>query len=60
MLFINIHLNKLQIRIKQRLQNSKHYKKIRRIKKRIYRILKQQETATENRNSFRQIRKKRD
>ena len=39
-LLINIYLNKLQTKIKQRLQNFEHYKRIKKIKKRLHRMLK--------------------
>ena len=55
MFFINIHLNKLQIKTKQRLQNLKHYEKLRRNKKTIHQMFKKN---TENRSLFRQSRKK--
>ena len=54
--FINIHLNELQVKAKQRLQNLKHCKKTKENNKRIYRMLKKK-ANTENRNSFRRIRK---
>ena len=38
---INIHLNELQAKIKQRFQCSKHYERIEKIKKKIYRIFKE-------------------
>ena len=41
-LFINIYLNKLQAKIKTRLQNSKHYERIKKIKRKIYRSLKKE------------------
>ena len=41
--FIDIHLNELQTKIKIRLQNSKHYEKIKKIKRKIYRSFKKKE-----------------
>ena len=38
--FINIHLNELQAKTKQRLQCSKHYERIEKIKRKIHRTLK--------------------
>ena len=38
--FINIHLNELQAKIKQRFQCSKHYEKIEKIKRKIHKTLK--------------------
>ena len=48
--FINIHLNELQTKIKIRLQNSKHYERIKKIKRKIHRSLK------EKRNKHRKSR----
>ena len=41
-LFINIHLNELQIKVKQRLQNSENYERIKKIKRKIHRTLKKE------------------
>ena len=38
--FINIHLNKLQTKTRQRLQDFEHYKRIEKIKRKIHRMLK--------------------
>ena len=39
---IDIHLNELQTKIKQRFQCSKHYEKIEKIKRKIHRTLKKE------------------
>ena len=39
--FINIHLNKLQVKIRQRLQCLEHYEKVKRIKRKVHRTLKE-------------------
>ena len=41
-LFIDIHLNELQAKAKQRLQSSKHYERIEKIKRKIHRTLKEE------------------
>ena len=41
-LFINIHLNELQAKIKQRLQCSEHYERIKKIKRKIHKTLKKE------------------
>ena len=40
--FIDIHLNELQIKAKQRLQSSEHYERIEKIKRKIHRTLKKE------------------
>ena len=40
--FINIYLNELQIKARQRLQSSKHYEKVEKIKRKIHRTLKKE------------------
>ena len=39
---INIYLNKLQAKVKQRLQCSEHYKRIKKIKRKIHKTLKEE------------------
>ena len=38
--FIDIHLNELQIKAKQKFQSSEHYERVEKIKRKIYRTLK--------------------
>ena len=57
---INIHLNELQIKARQRFQSSEHYEKIEKIKRKIHRTLKKKETDKEKQNSFRDFRKNSD
>ena len=40
--FIDIHLNELQIKAKQRLQSSEHYERVEKIKRKIHRTLKKE------------------
>ena len=39
--FIDIYLNELQVKVKQRLQSSEHYERIEKIKRKIHRTLKE-------------------
>ena len=59
-LFINIYLNELQAKTRQRLQSSEHYKRIKKIKRKIHRTLKKKEINIEKQNSFRNFEKKSD
>ena len=58
--FINIHLNELQVKIKQKLQSSEHYKRIEKIKRKIHKTLKRKRDRQKKQNSFRNFRKKPD
>ena len=40
--FINIYLNELQVKVKQRFQSSEHYERIEKIKRKIHRTLKEE------------------
>ena len=39
--FIDIHLNELQVKVKQRFQSSEHYERIEKIKRKIHKTLKE-------------------
>ena len=40
--FIDIHLNELQVKVRQRFQSSEHYEKVKKIKRKIHRTLKEE------------------
>ena len=58
--FIDIDLNELQVKARQRFQCLKHYERIEKIKRKIHRTLKKKEIDIEKQNSFRDFEKKSD
>ena len=57
-LFINIHLNELQAKAKQRLQSSEHYERIEKIKRKIHRTLKKEKNKHRKTEFISRFRKK--
>ena len=57
-LFINIYLNELQIKVKQKFQSLKYYKRIKKNKKKIIKRLKKKEINIKKQNIFRNFEKK--
>ena len=47
--FINIHLNELQVKARQRLQSSEHYERVEKIKRKIHRTLKKKKQTKKSR-----------
>ena len=58
--FINIHLNELQAKTKQRFQCSEHYERIKKIKRKFHKTFQGKKTKREKQNLFRNFRKKSD
>ena len=58
-LFIDIHLNELQAKARQKFQSSEHYERIKKIKRKIHKTLKKK-ISIEKQNLFRDFEKKSD
>ena len=56
--FINIHLNELQAKARQRFQCSEHYEKIKKIKRKIHRTLKKERNKHKKTKFISKFRKK--
>ena len=59
-LFIDIHLNKLQAKAKQRFQDSEYYERIERIKRKFYKSLKEKRNKHRKAKFISKFRKKSD
>ena len=57
-LFIDIHLNELQAKARQRLQSSEHYERIEKIKRKIHRTLKEERDKHRKTEFISKFRKK--
>ena len=57
-LFIDIHLNELQAKARQRLQSSEHYERIEKIKRKIHRTLKKKRNKHRKAEFISRLRKK--
>ena len=56
--FINIHLNELQAKIRQRFQCSEHYERIEKIKKKIHKTLKEERNKQKKAEFMSRLQKK--